>query len=339
MKKKRSLILQYLFFFGLGIFLIWWSIKDIDSEKWEQIRLSLENARYYLAGPVFFILVTSHYIRALRWRLLVEPLGYKPAKANMFFSVMIGYLANQAFPRLGEVLKCTVLARYEKLPADKLIGTIILERLIDTISLLIIFAITLAIQPELYSQISQKIFNPATTAKENEKFPVVLLTIIIGSVILLAIATWMIVKKKSIGDLLALFKKIGLRVWQGLSAIRHLKKRWEFLFLTVLLWVFYLAGGYVGFLAFQETDHYGIKEAFTVLSAGSIGNVVTPGGIGAYAYLIQGTMQLYGLKESIAMAFGWVLWIAQIIVILAGGLLSFLLLPWYNKKRAATATL
>lgn len=108
------------------------------------------------------------------------------------------------------------------------------------------------------------------------------------------------------------------------------------MFLTVLLWLFYLAGGYMGFLAFRETDHYGIKEAFTVLSAGSIGMVITPGGIGAYAYLIKGTMELYGLKESIALAFGWVLWIAQIIVILFGGLLSFMLLPWYNKKRSAS---
>lgn len=336
MKKKRSIIFQYLFFFGLGIFLIWWSVKDIDEEKWTQISLSLKNARFYLIGPVFFILISSHYIRALRWRLLIESLGYKPSKANIFFSVMIGYLANQAFPRLGEVLKCTVLARYEKLPADKLIGTIILERLIDTLCLLIVFVITIGIQPDLYSQISQKIFNPSTTIEEDQKFSVLFLTIIIAAIVFLAIITWMIFKKKNFTDLLVVFKKIGSRIWQGLSAVRHLKKRWEFMLLTVLLWLFYLAGGYVGFLAFRETDHYGIKEAFTVLSAGSIGMVVTPGGIGAYAYLIKGTMELYGLKESIALAFGWILWIAQIIVILLGGLLSFMLLPWYNKKRVTS---
>ncbi len=143
MKKRLIILLQYLFFLGLGIFLVWWSVKDIDSEKMAEIRSALKNARLYLIIPVFIILITSHYVRALRWRLLMEPLGYKPDKVNTFFAVMIGYLANQAFPRLGEVLKCTLLARYEKIPADKLVGTIILERLIDAICLLLVFEITL----------------------------------------------------------------------------------------------------------------------------------------------------------------------------------------------------
>ncbi|MCB0741660.1 MAG: hypothetical protein KDB92_11575, partial [Chitinophagaceae bacterium] len=95
----------------------------------------------------------------------------------------------------------------------------------------------------------------------------------------------------------------------------------------------YLLGGYFGFLALKETNMYGIREAFTVLSAGSIGMVVTPGGIGAYAYLIQKTMQLYGLNEGIALAFGWILWLAQTAVILVGGLISFVAIPYYNKKR------
>lgn len=103
--------------------------------------------------------------------------------------------------------------------------------------------------------------------------------------------------------------------------------------LTLILWSLYLSGGYIGFQALHETEHYGIKEAFTVLSAGSIGMIVTPGGIGAYAYLIEATMQLYGLQQSIAVAFGWLLWLAQTVVILVGGLFSFAALPWYNKRR------
>jgi glycosyltransferase 2 family protein len=119
----------------------------------------------------------------------------------------------------------------------------------------------------------------------------------------------------------------------GLSAVQHLKKRGQFLLLTLLLWTLYLSGGWIGFFALHETEQYGIKEAFTVLSAGSIGMVITPGGIGAYAYLIEATMQLYGLQQSIAIAFGWLLWIAQTVIILFGGLLSFAMLPWYNKRK------
>jgi hypothetical protein len=332
MKKRISIILQYLFFLGLGVFLVWWSVKDIDKQKWMEIRLALKNARFYLAGPVFIILIVSHFVRALRWRLLIESLGYKPDKFNTFFAVMIGYLANQAFPRLGEVLKCTLLARYEKIPADKLVGTIILERLFDAICLLIVFGITLAIQPGLYSKLMENVFN-VQGKPESEKIPGYIFGLIVPGAIAIIIALWMIIKKKTFKDLGAALQKISHRIWQGLSAIQHLKKRGSFLLLTLMLWGLYVSGGYIGFLALHETQHYGIKEAFTVLCAGSIGMIITPGGIGAYAYLIEGTMQLYGLKQSIAVAFGWLLWIAQTVIILIGGLVSFGLIPWYNKRK------
>jgi len=330
--KRLFILLQYLFFLGLGAFLVWWSVKDIDGKKMTEIKQALENARLYLIAPVFIILLLSHYVRALRWRLLMEPLGYKPGKVNTFFAVMVGYLANQAVPRLGEVLKCTLLARYEKIPADKLVGTIILERLIDAVCLLTVFGITLVIQPGLYSQIINTVFN-GDPKEETDKIPGYIVGLIITGIIAVIIALWMIVKKKSFNDLLAVIKKITGRIWQGLSAIRHLKKRGQFIAFTLIMWSLYLSGGYIGFQALQETEHYGIKEAFTVLSAGSIGMIVTPGGIGAYAYLIEATMQLYGLQQSIAVAFGWLLWLAQTVVILIGGLLSFIALPLHNKRK------
>lgn len=333
MNKRLSTILKYLFFLGLGIFLVWWSIRDLGEEDKSHIRSALDQARYWLIVPVFLILVLSHYVRALRWRLLIEPMGYKPRTINTFFAVMIGYLANQAFPRMGEVLKCTVLARYEKVPADKLIGTIILERLIDAITLLGIFAITLAIQPNLYQQLIDTFFNSPKQADENKVSGNIVLLIIVG-IAIISIVAWMIIRKKTFSDLFQVFKFIGQRIWQGISAIQHLKKRGSFIMLTLALWTLYLSGGYLGFMALQQTQHYGIKEAFTVLSAGSIGMIATPGGIGAYAYLLEKTMQLYGLQKGIALAFGWLLWLAQTAVILIGGLISFVAMPWYNKRNA-----
>ena len=332
MNKRLLILLQYLFFLGLGVFLVWWSVKEIDNQKLSEIRSALKHARLYLIAPVFIILLLSHYVRALRWRLLMEPLGYKPGKANTFFAVMVGYLANQAFPRLGEVLKCTLLARYEKIPADKLVGTIILERLIDAVSLLLIFGITLAIQPGLYSQIVNTIFNGGTE-EEPKKISGYLMGLILIGIIALLIVLWMMIKKKNFTDLLVAVKKIGSRIWQGLSAIQHLKKRGQFMLLTLAMWLLYISGGYIGFQALLETKHYGIKESFTILSAGSIGMIVTPGGIGAYPYLIEATMMQYGLKQSIAVAFGWLLWLAQTVVILIAGLLSFAALPWYSKRK------
>jgi uncharacterized protein (TIRG00374 family) len=332
MTKRFRTIIQYSFFLGLGIFLVWWSVKDLTGDQRSQIHMAVKNARYYLIGPVFAILFLSHYVRALRWRLLIEPLGYSPTRANTFFAVMIGYLANQAVPRLGEVLKCTVLARYENIPADKLIGTIILERVIDALTLLAIFGITLAIQPGLYSQLMDTFFQSSTEETGKKTSGWVFLSIIAG-VVLVLIATWMIIKKKSFSDLAALMRKIVKSIWQGISTIRHLKKRGSFIILTIVLWSLYLLGGYVGFMALEETTHYGIREAFTILAAGSIGMILTPGGIGAYPFIIEQTMILYKLPAGYALAFGWLLWLAQTSVILLGGLFSFVALPWLNKRK------
>lgn len=334
MNKRLLTIFQYVFFLALGFFLVWWSVKDLTSEDRSEIRLALKTARYWLIIPVFCILFLSHYIRAIRWKLLIEPLGYKPSTANTVFAVFIGYLANQAVPRLGEVLKCTVLARYEKIPADKLIGTIILERVIDALTLLIIFGITLAIQPDIYSQLINIIFSSKKQGPDHAVSSWLVL-FIIGLIILLILIFWMIKNKKGFRDLGLLFRSVLSSIWQGLSAIQHLKKRWGFIILTIGMWTLYLVGGYIGFIALKETEGYGIREAFTVLSAGSIGMVATPGGIGAYAYLLQKTMQVYGLNEGIALAFGWILWLVQTAVILIGGLISFVAIPYYNKRKAA----
>lgn len=334
MPKRLSTILQYCLFLGLGIFLVWLSVRNIDAQKWQEIKEALRHARFYLAIPVFGMLLLSHYIRALRWRLLIEPLGYKTDKTNTFLAVLIGYLANMAVPRLGEVLKCTLLARYEKVPADKLVGTIVLERLIDAMCLLIVFGLTIVTQPGLYARLTDTVFvaKEGASTEQSGGWGQFILPVL-GGLIIVAIIAWMIIKKKNFADLLRLFRNIGLRIWEGLSAIRHLKKRGQFLLLTLCIWALYLTSGYIGFLALEATQHYGFPEALTVLSAGSIGMIVTPGGIGAYAFIIEKTMEMYGLQQSIAAAFGWLLWIAQTLVILLGGLISFLILPWYNKRR------
>jgi uncharacterized protein (TIRG00374 family) len=332
MKKRLFTILQYLVFLGLGFFFAWLSLKDIDQSKRLQIKIALQHARYWLIVPVLLILFTSHLIRALRWKLLIGSLGYHAKTYNTFFAVMIGYLTNQAVPRLGEIAKCTMLARYEKIPADKLIGTIILERVIDAITLLLVFGITIIIQPAIYTDLFNAFFHSPHDPAEKKLSGYLIAAIIMG-IIAIAIILWMVIKKKNLTDLKRIFQRIGKSVWQGISAVQHLKKRWLFIFYSVALWTFYFTGGYIGFYAFRETQHYGIKEGFAILSAGSIGMIATPGGIGAYALLIEKTMQVYGLQAGIAVAFGWILWLSQTGVILLGGFISFAAFPYFNKNK------
>lgn len=335
MKKKLFTILQYIVFLGLGIFLAWWSLKGLNREEKDQIKIALSHARYWLIVPVFVILTLSFWLRALRWKLLIASLGYRSRTDNTFFAVMVGYLTNLAIPRLGEILKCTLLARYEKIPAEKLIGTIILERIIDTLSLLIVFAITFAIQPGLYTDLINAFFH-SSHDPHKKKISGILIAGAVVCIAALLVLLWMLIKKKTLADVIALFGKIGKSVWQGVSAVQHLKKRGLFLFYSVLVWLCYFFSTYTGFFALQETQHYGIKEAFAVLSAGSVGVIVTPGGIGAYALLIQKTMELYGLEPGIALAFGWILWLVQTLIILIGGIFSFVAIPYFNKRKTAS---
>jgi glycosyltransferase 2 family protein len=333
MNKRFRTILQYGFFLGLGIFLVWWSVRDLNSDNRSQIRTAIQNARYILVLPVFIILLLSHYVRGLRWRLLIAPMGYHPSARNAFFAVLIGYLTNQAVPRLGEAVKCTVLGRYENIPVDKLIGTILLERLIDAFTLLMVFGITLAIQPGLYSQIMDTFFNKDGATGSNSISGLIILLVLVALIVAAALL-WMIIKKKNFDDLKKMITGVVKSGWQGFTAIRHLKKRGQFIFLSITMWTLYLFAGYIGFKALQETEQYGVREAFTILSAGSIGMIVpTPGGIGAYAYLVSKTMQLYGVEGGVALAFGWILWLVQTSVVVVGGLFSFIAMPVLNKNK------
>ena len=133
MRKKIGNIIKFVFFVGLGIFFIYWFLSKLTSDEKAQIWQAFDNVNYFWVAVVFVTGVLSHVIRALRWRLLFEPLGYKPRVSTTFGAVMIAYLANLAVPRLGEVLRCGVLNQYEKVPIQTSLGTVVTERIIDLI--------------------------------------------------------------------------------------------------------------------------------------------------------------------------------------------------------------
>jgi len=333
MNKKLSSLLQYAFFLGLGIFLVWWSIGKIGRNDWLEMKAGLTNANYWLLIPVSLSLLLSHFSRAVRWRILMEPMGYKPGVLNAYLAVLVGYLANLAVPRLGEVLKCTILARYEKIPADKLIGTIVAERAFDMICLLLVFAITIFSQIDIIGQFAldmvQKLLGTGTTGKTNYTSILVLAGILLGITVLV----WFLFRKFAHTLVIRKITQLGKGIWEGLTSVRYVQKKGWFFFHSVLIWFLYLAAIKLGFYAIEATSHYGWLTAFSVLSLGSIGMIVTQGGIGAYPLLVQETMVLYGLSENIGRAFGWVLWLAQFFLILVFGGIALLILPILNRKK------
>jgi hypothetical protein len=261
----------------------------------------------------------------------MEPMGYKPSLINTYLAVLIGYFANQGVPRLGEVLKCTILSRYEKVPADKLIGTIVAERAFDLLCLILVFAITFFSQISVIGQyastlLNQLLYGSSDKAGNNGLY------IGLAIVAFLVVVFWWLVRRYSGSKLVQKSRTVISGIWQGINSIRFLKNKGWFLFHSFLIWFLYLASIRIGFYAMTATQPYGWLPSFSVLSLGSVGMIVTPGGMGAYPILVQETMSLYGLSEGIGNAFGYILWLAQFVLVLVAGAVSLLLLPVLNRK-------
>jgi uncharacterized protein (TIRG00374 family) len=327
-KKTLSTILQLIIFLGLGIALIVWRYYAMNETEKQAMFEAFKHVRWIYGIPIFIIGFLSHFFRALRWKLLLKPLQIFPSTANITLSVLIGYLANTLIPRLGEVAKCTVLAKYEKVPADKLVGTIIAERAFDTICLLAIVLLTLGLQYDIIYPMAHdlylKLFTDASGSFIWLRILIAVGVILAGIVALVLL--YRRIKNSKIGHII---KGLG----EGLKAILQVKERALFLLYTVLIWSGYTGAVIVGFYALPETELVPVLAGLAVISFGSIGMIATPGGIGAYPVIVAQVLILYGISEGVGLAYGWVSWAAQTAIVLTLGLAALILLPLYNRKK------
>ena len=326
MKINFPSLIKYLFFLALGIFFVWLSVKDLNHDRWLKIKDAVAHGRKWVIAPVIIMLFLAHYVRAIRWKLLMEPLGYKPTNFNAFAAVMIGYLVNTGVPRLGEVFKCTLLARYEKFKIDKLIGTILIERAVDLVSLLIIFFVAIIWQGDIFGQfmfdLLKKFFHDRTGHLSTTK-------LIIASSIFIAllISFYIILKRFGHIDVIARIKMVIRNIQHGLSSIRYLKHKRLFFFHSVALWGLYLFSTYAGFICNKRNSTLGYPRCHYHIRSWQCRNDLNPGGIGAYPLLVSQLIGLYGLDAiTTGTASGLLLWSAQTIIILLGGFVCFALI-------------
>ena len=333
MKKSIVTIFQYTFFLALGFLFVWLSVKNISHEQWVQIKDSISRSRVWLIVPVIVFLLLSHFFRALRWKILMEPMGYHPSTFNTFAAVMIGYLVNAGVPRLGEVVKCTLLSRYENVRADRLVGTIVMERAVDLVSLIIVFVAALIFQGDVIGDYVIHAFGGLFKDAAGNTSIVKVITILVAAFAFFYLL-YFILKKFGHIDAVGKIKNIIKGVLHGLNSIRLIKDKGRFITYSILIWALYLASTTMGILALQETAYLGLGGGLTTLAVGSIGMVLTPGGIGAYPLLVSKLMGLYGLDEAtIGNALGWLLWSVQTIIVIGGGLVFTGLFSYYNKNR------
>ena len=328
MKKKVLSAFKYIFFMGLGIFLVWWQFNKMTGSQKLQFGTSLKNANYWLLFPIIILALFSHISRAVRWKILIEPLGYTPSTANTFYSIMSGYLLNTFVPRAGEVLKCSLLNRYEKIPMNKLIGSVLVERAFDLVCYFIFIAFTVLIQIKYVAHFAKQKFLQIFFNQHGLQGWVKLL-IFFAALILLILIIRMLFKKYAHHRYIISVKGFHIGIKEGFNAIARLKKRGWFIFHTIFIWSMYVLEIYVGFFALSATSHLGIAQACSVLSLATLGMIVSPGGIGAFPLAVQQVLLIYDIDN---VSFGWLIWGVSTAIIIVVGLLSFGLLIYNNRK-------
>jgi len=334
MKKRLFSIGKGLIFLGIGLLLIWLVTRNLTEEDNGNIMAAFKKANYFWVVIAMILSALSHWSRAIRWKMLLEAMGHHPKTSTTFFAVMIGYLANFALPRLGEVSRCGVLAKYEKIPFSESFGTVITERAFDVICLLIIFFLTILLEfSRIYDLVAKKILYPL-----QEKLTGLLEKPMIMVLMIMAIITfiYLIIRFKT--KLRALFsaKFLGLLsgFWEGIKSVKNLKKPWAFFAHTLLIWGIYTLIIYVCFYSFTETERLSWGAAFSILAFGSVAIIFVPGGTGAYQYLISELLTTsYLISFPIAFSFSWIVWTLSLVVILVLGLISLVLLPVFNKNK------
>ncbi|NAY91939.1 flippase-like domain-containing protein [Muricauda sp. JGD-17] len=306
---------------AFGLFLVWYSYNSTTPEERKQIIHYISNASPFWVSVSVVIGILSHISRAIRWNYLLEPMGYRPRIINNIFIVLISYFANLGIPRSGEILRATALTTYENVPFEKGFGTIVTERVIDLLMLLLVILITLMLQTDIIlGFLEEKGINLLGA-----------FGILFIGIIGLFIATALIRKSKS--PLANKLKAFLNGLLDGVMSVFKMKKKWAFLFHTFFIWAAYIGMFWVIKYTVAETTTLSLSELLVAFVAGAFAMSTTNGGIGLYPIAVSAALGIFGISSVSGDAFGWIMWIAQTLMVVAFGTISFIVLPLLNRNR------
>ncbi len=334
MTKKILSVLQYIVFLSLGMLLLWLVFRKLNIHT---VLEEMRGANFWWLGLSMVFGIISHVFRAMRWNILIEHMGYRTKTSTTFFAVMIGYLANTAVPRLGEVTRCGVLSRKTKVPFDSLVGSVIAERIFDLFVLLFLIFLVIVFQMELLGQFLDKyLFVPLEQQVGHSYGPILL---IIGAVVLLGLIGFLIYRYVFPRLTKYVFFKKIYSFLQGLingaKTIYQIRQKALFLFYTFMVWLMYTLMVYVPFYSLCETSHLDLIDGLTVMTIGSLGMVApVPGGLGAYHFIVKAILlEIYKVPAVAAASFATLTHAAQTLMIILVGSLSYLYLFLIGKKK------
>lgn len=280
----------------------------------------LKSANYAWIVIGMMLGILSNLSRAYRWKYLLAPLGYRVSFSNRAMAVFIGYLANYGIPRSGEVLRAAVLTNYEDVTFQKAFGTIIAERMADMLILLSIVAITLLIQFDFIFEILQASFQPKKL-------------FLLGAIAVVFSMFVFLYLKRSQSKIALKVRDFVRGLFEGILSIFKMEHKWLFILHTLFIWVMYVMMFYVTTLAVDDLKGVSVGALLIAFIAGSFTIAATNGGIFVYPLAIGAAFSIFDVPENPSIAFGWIIWSSQTLVIIVLGSLSFLFLPLYNAKR------
>lgn len=323
-----------LFFLAVGILLLWLTFKDQDfMAVWQKVKAA--DPFYILLCCVFSVLALLS--RSRRWVQLIEPLGYRPRLSSTFHSIMFGYLANMAIPRLGEISRCGALSKSDQVPFEKLVGTVIAERLLDVVMLALCIVVTAALEFEVLGGfLMREIFNPIIHKLGNAG---VFLGVAAGAGAIGVSLAYKLFKHPHPPAFVHKLKGLSRGIGEGLQSITRIRNKGEFIFHTIFIWSMYFGMSYVCFFALPETETLGPAAGLFIMVLGGIGMTApVQGGIGAYHLLVSKGMLLYGLSETDGLVYATMSHaVSTLLLILLGGASMLQLFFFIRTKPSATA--
>ena len=320
MKKIKSL-LKVIFPLAVGFFFVYLSYNSTSEEELILIYSYIQKAdlRFVMLSVFFGIL--SHLSRAYRWKYLLSPLGYQPRFINSVLAVLIAYIANLGIPRSGEILRATTLSSYEKIPFEKTFGTIVAERLVDLLILMGFVLTALVLQFDIiWSILSEKKISTV-------QIVIGLAFVIIGYIILKKLFTL------SQNPLIIRIKNFFWGLAEGIMSLKNMPNKGRFIGHTLFIWLMYLAMFYVVKWTVPETASLGMNDILPAFVVGGLAISATNGGIGIYPFSVALVLAAFKISNESGLAFGWIMWTSQTLMIIVFGSLSFFVLPLVNRQQ------
>jgi uncharacterized protein (TIRG00374 family) len=303
----------------LGALALWYCFKSIDFDEFVS---QLKSVNYVYIGLSMVIGFIAFIIRALRWNIMINTLGHKPSVYDTYNAVVIGYVANLAIPRIGEITRCATLYKTNRIPVNSLFGTVVTERIIDMLSLIVITVMVFFIRMDLFSTfVKDRIITPWKPVFESLSLVVIVL-IVVAIIVMIAVA-YVFFKRLLRRPSMHKFKTMLSGLADGLKSVFKMKKTIHFLCYTIMIWICYLLNSYLVMIAFPETSMLTIADGMLLMALGSLGWIVpVPGGFGSFHTLVAWGLMMYGVGFDEGVIFATLSHETQLIVMVFFGVIA-----------------